>query len=83
VLSAFAAKNAKNELGWHAALALGYYDLTRDKPELALGWLRKAVDDKELREYLQYWQAQASVAWDKVKRVSSNCKCFRRDFPAV
>ena len=81
VLSAFAAKNAKNELGWHAALALGYYDLTRDKPELALGWLRKAVDDKELREYLQYWQAQASVALGQSEEGLEQLQSFRRDFP--
>src|SRR5258706_6308613 len=37
VLSAYAAKNAKNELGADAALALGYSDLTRDKPDLAIG----------------------------------------------
>ena len=81
VLSAFAAKNAKNELGWHAALALGYYDLTRDKPELALGWLRKAVDDKELREYLQYWQAQASLALGQSEEGLEQLQSFRRDFP--
>jgi hypothetical protein len=49
-LAAFAARNAKNETGSRAALALGYYDLTNDKPDLALGWLRKAVGDKLLRE---------------------------------
>gem|GEM_PF-388343 len=81
VLSAFAAKNAKNELGWHAALALGYYDLTRDKPELALGWLRKAVDDKELREYVQYWQAQASLALGQSEEGLEQLQGFRRDFP--
>src|SRR5712664_2396365 len=81
VLSAFAAKNAKNELGWHAALALGYYDLTRDKPDLALGWLRKAVDDKELREYVQYWQAQASVALGQSEEGLEQLQSFRRDFP--
>jgi len=81
MLSAFAAKNAKNEIGWHAALALGYYDLTRDKPELALGWLRKAVDDKELREYVQYWQAQASLALGQSEEGLEQLQGFRRDFP--
>ena len=81
VLSAFAAKNAKNELGWHAAMALGYYDLTRDKPELALGWLRKAVDDKGLREYVQYWQAQASLALGQSEVGLEQLQSFRRDFP--
>ncbi len=81
VLSAFVAKNAKNELGWHAALALGYYDLMRDKPELALGWLRKAVDDKELREYVQYWQAQASLTLGQTQGGLEQLQSFRRDFP--
>jgi soluble lytic murein transglycosylase len=81
VLSAFAANNAQNELGWHAALALGYYDLTRDKAELAVGWLRKAVDDKELREYVQYWQAQASVGLGQREEGLEQLQSFRRDFP--
>jgi len=81
VLSAFAAKNAKDEFGARAALALGYYDLTRDKPELALGWLRKAVDDKELREYVQYWQAQASLALGQKEEGIEQLQSFRRDFP--
>ncbi|MGH9678852.1 MAG: hypothetical protein ACRD4Y_02775, partial [Candidatus Acidiferrales bacterium] len=63
-LSAFARRNAKNELGARAALALGYYDLTgpRERPETALGWLRKAEGDTLLLEYVQYWQAQALLA---------------------
>ena len=80
-LSAFATKNAKNELGPHAALALGYYDLSRDKPDLALGWLRKAVDDKLLREYVQYWQAQASLALGQKEEALEQLQSFRRDFP--
>jgi soluble lytic murein transglycosylase len=80
-LSAFAAKNAKNDLGARAALALGYYDLTRDKPELALGWLRKTVDDKLLREYVQYWQAQTSLALGQKGEGLEQLRSFRRDFP--
>jgi soluble lytic murein transglycosylase len=80
-LSAFAAKNAKNGLGARAALALGYYDLTRDKPELALGWLRKTVDDKLLREYVQYWQAQTSLALGQKGEGLEQLQSFRRDFP--
>jgi hypothetical protein len=51
-LSAFAARNSKNATGARSALALGYYDITRDKPDLALGWMRKAVGEKLLREYV-------------------------------
>jgi soluble lytic murein transglycosylase len=81
VLSAYATKNAKNELGADAALALGYYDLMRDKPELALGWLRKAAGDRDLREYVQYWQAQTSVALGQKDEGLEQLQSFRRDFP--
>ena len=81
VLSAYATKNARNELGADAALALGYYDLTRDKPDLAMGWLRKAAGDKDLREYVQYWQAQALVALGQKEEGLAQLQSFRRDFP--
>jgi soluble lytic murein transglycosylase len=81
-LSAFAKQNAKNVLGARAALALGYYDLEREKPELALGWLRKGVGDNMLREYVQYWQAQASIALGQKAEGIEQLQSFLRDFPA-
>jgi peptidoglycan lytic transglycosylase len=81
VLSAFATRNAKNETGARAALALGYYDLTRDKPDLALGWMRKAVSDKLLREYVLYWQAQVSLALGQKEAALEQLQNFRREFP--
>jgi peptidoglycan lytic transglycosylase len=80
-LAAFAARNAKNETGARAALALGYYDLTRDKPDLALGWMRKAVGDKVLSEYVLYWQAQASLAVGQKEAALEQFQSIRRDFP--
>ena len=80
-LSAFASRNAKNETGARAALALGYYDLTRDKPDLALGWLRKAVGEKLLREYVLYWQAQASLALGQKEAALEQLQSILRDFP--
>ncbi len=80
-LSAFASRNAKNETGARAALALGYYDLTRDKPDLALGWMRKAVGEKLLREYVLYWQAQASLALGQKEAALEQLQSIRRDFP--
>src|ERR1700737_2426682 len=79
--SAYASNNAKNEIGARAALALGYYDLTRDKPDLALGWLRKATDDKDLRGYAQYWQAQALITLGQKEEGFDQLQNFRRDFP--
>lgn len=81
-LSAFANQNAKNNLGARSALALGYYDLSRDKLELALAWLRKSVGDKLLREYVQYWQAQTSLALGEKKEGIEQLWSFRRDFPS-
>ncbi len=80
-LSAFASRNAKNETGARAALALGYYDLTRDRQDLALGWLRKAVGDKLLSDYVMYWQAQASIALGQKEAALEQLQSIRRDFP--
>ncbi len=80
-LSGFASRNAKNEIGARAALALGYYDLTRDKPDLALGWMRKAVGEKLLREYVLYWQAQASLALGQKEAALEQFQSILRDFP--
>ena len=80
-LSGFATRNAKNEIGARAALALGYYDLMRDKPDLALGWLRKAVSEKLLREYVLYWQAQASLALGQKEAALEQLQSILRDFP--
>jgi soluble lytic murein transglycosylase len=80
-LSAFASRNAKNETGTRAALALGYYDLTRDKPDLSLGWMRKAVGEKLLREYVLYWQAQASLALGQKEAALEQLQSIQRDFP--
>ena len=80
-LAAFSTRNATSEIGAHAALALGYYDLTRDKPDLALGWLRKAVGEKLLREYVAYWQAQVSLALGQKGSAVEQLQSFRRDYP--
>jgi len=82
-LSAFATRNAKSDLGTHAALALAFYDLSvaREKPDLALGWLRKAAGDTLLREYVVYWQSQALLALGKKEEAFEQLQSFLRDFP--
>jgi len=80
-LSAFAARNPKNETGARAALALGYFDLTRDRPDLALVWMRKAVGEKLLREYVLYWQAQASLTLGQKEAALEQLQSILRDFP--
>jgi soluble lytic murein transglycosylase len=80
-LSAFASRNAKDEIGACAALALGYYDLTNDRPDLALGWMRKAVGDTLLSEYVLYWQAQVSLARGEKEAALEQLQSVLRDFP--
>ena len=80
-LAAFASRNAKNETGARAALALGYYDITRDRADLSLGWMRKAVGEKLLREYVLYWQAQASLALGQKEAALEQLQSIQRDFP--
>jgi soluble lytic murein transglycosylase len=82
-LSAFAGRNAKSDLGAHAALALAFYDLSvaRAKPELALGWLKKAAGDTLLREYVVYWQSQALLAQGKKEEGFEQLQSFLHDFP--
>jgi len=82
-LAAFATRNAKSDLGAHAALALSFYDLSvaRDKPDLALGWLRKAAGDTLLREYVVYWQSQALLAQGKKEEGFAQLQSFLRDYP--
>jgi peptidoglycan lytic transglycosylase len=80
-LSAFAARNGKNETGARAALALGYYVLNRERPDLALGWMRKAVGEKLLHEYVLYWQAQDSLALGQKEAALEQFQSILRDFP--
>ena len=80
-LAAFSTRNAKNEMGARAALALGFYDLNNDKPDLALGWLRKAVGDKLLTEYVLFWQAQASTALGQKEAALEQFQSILRDYP--
>jgi soluble lytic murein transglycosylase len=80
-LVAFATRNAKNEIGARAALALGFYDLSNEKPDLALGWLRKAVGDKLLSQYVLFWQAEASSALGQKESALEQFQSIQRDFP--
>ena len=80
-LSAFATQNAKNVFGPRAALALGYHDLTRHNLGSALGWLRKAADEKLLREYVLYWHAQTSLAMGQREEALEQLQSLLRDFP--
>jgi soluble lytic murein transglycosylase len=81
-LSAFARSNARNELGSRAALALGYYDLSRGKADLALNWLHRAANETLLREYVLYWGSQAYLALGRQEEALAELENLRHDFPA-
>jgi hypothetical protein len=81
-LSAFARSNARNELGSRAALALGYYDLSRGKADLALNWLHRAANETLLREYVLYWESQAYLALGRQEEALAELENLRHDFPA-
>ena len=80
-LSTFAKRNAKNELGERAALALGCYDFNRKEFESALTWLEKADGEELLHEYVSYWHAQTLISLDRKAEALDEMEKFRRDYP--
>ena len=71
----------KMKLARARALALGYYDVNRDKPDLAMGWLRKAAGEKMLHEYVVFWQAEASVGLGQKDAALEQFQSILRDYP--
>ncbi len=86
-LSDFAARNAGNELGARAALALGYYDYAKNRIEPAQRWLDRAAKfagsgrEFVLREYAVYWRALVNRALGREADALAQLQSFRRDYP--
>ncbi len=80
-LSQFAARNARNEFGARAALALGYEDLQKNRFAQARKWLAKAERDAVLREYALYWEAQTAREQSRDSEALERLEAFRREFP--
>ena len=80
-LSAFAIKNTTNVWGARAALALGYYDYSKNRNAQGLGWLLKAQNDTLLREYALYWTAQAQRALGRNAEAYKVLQSIQRDYP--
>jgi len=76
---AYAAKNAKNELGADAALAALLFDLTRTSLNRR-DWLVAEICRRQgsARINRQYWQAQASLALGQKDDGLSNCRASPR-----
>jgi soluble lytic murein transglycosylase len=85
-LSEFASRHPKDELGVRAALALGYYDFTKDLHAQAQRWLDRALARAPrqwlLREYALFWRAQAREAVGNHAGALADLDSLRREFPA-
>ena len=80
-LAAFAAKNASNVWGARAALALGYQDYSKNRPQQAAAWLKKAEGDTTLREYTLYWSAQSKRALKRTADAYIDLQTMQHDYP--
>jgi len=80
-LAEFANAHNSKALGARAALALGYYDFTKDRQPQAARWLGKAQRDSVLRAYVLYWRAQVSRALGRDAEALAQLETLRREFP--
>jgi soluble lytic murein transglycosylase len=80
-LSRFAQKHAQDPLGAHAALALGYYDLSNNHAADASTWFTKAASDDVLHEYVVYWQSEADQAQGKSRDALDLLQELQRNAP--
>jgi soluble lytic murein transglycosylase len=80
-LAVFAVKNASNVWGARAALALGYQDYSKNRPQQAAAWLKKAEGDTTLREYTLYWSAQSKRALKRTADAYIDLQTMQHDYP--
>ena len=80
-LKNFAQRRSSGLLGKRAALALGYFDYTKNRYPQALRWLKIAQDDLVLREYALYWSAMAERSMNNNPGALAELLVLHRDFP--
>ncbi len=80
-LSAFANQKSNGILGMRAALALGYYDLSKNRYADAVRWLEPAQNDPLLRDYALFYSAEANIALHKEAQALGQLKYFRKTYP--
>jgi soluble lytic murein transglycosylase len=80
-LAAFANKNDSSVWGQRAALALGYDDYSKSRPQQALAWLQKAKADPLLLEYTLFWTAQSERALHKNAAAAQDFAALLKDYP--
>jgi soluble lytic murein transglycosylase len=82
-LAAFANKNSSSVWGQRAALALGYEDYSKARPQQALTWLQKAKADALLGEYTQFWTAQSERALHKNGEAAQDFATLLKDYSNI
>lgn len=80
-LSAFANQKSNGVLSMRAALALGYYDLSKNRYAEAVRWLEPAQNDPLLRDYALFYSAEANIALNKNAEALGQLKYFRKTYP--
>ena len=80
-LSAIANQKSSGVLGMRVALALGYYDLSKNRYADAVKWLEPAQNDPLLKDYALFYSAQANIALNKNAVALGQLKYFRKTYP--
>ncbi len=80
-LSAMASAKSSGVEGTRAALALGYFDYSRQRYADAAKWLDRAKRDTLLSDYVLYWQAQNDLAQQRSAQALAEMQQFRKLYP--
>jgi peptidoglycan lytic transglycosylase len=80
-LSAFASTKSSGVAGARVALAIGYYDYSRQHYADAGKWLNLARRDTLLTDYAIYWQAENDLAQQRNAEALAELQELRKSFP--
>jgi soluble lytic murein transglycosylase len=80
-LSTFASTKSFGVAGARAALALGYYDYSRQHLVDAAKWLNLARRDTLLADYAIYWQAENDLAQQRNAEALAELQEMRKSYP--
>jgi soluble lytic murein transglycosylase len=80
-LTAFSERHGKTALGARAALALAYYQFTRNNYSEARDWLEKASSDPLLADYVLFWKGTVDRASGANQAAYNEFTQFRSMYP--
>ncbi len=80
-LSALALQKSSTGLNTRAALALGFYDFSRNHYADAARWLERAKKDPLLADYALYWDAENDIAQHQEAAALDELRQIRQDYP--